>query len=50
MEETTLVKISGFIGKLQNMKRTRGEQYFFVNGRYIKNYYLNHAINKALLN
>ena len=47
MEETTLVKISGFIGKPEYAKRTRGEQYFFVNGRYIKNYYLNHAINKA---
>ena len=46
-EETTLVKISGFIGKPEFAKRTRGEQYFFVNGRYIKNYYLNHAINKA---
>ena len=47
IEETTLVKISGFIGKPEFAKRTRGEQYFFVNGRYIKNYYLNHAINKA---
>ena len=46
-EETNLVKISGFIGKPEFAKRTRGEQYFFVNGRYIKNYYLNHAINKA---
>ena len=46
-EETNLVKISGFIGKPEFAKRARGEQYFFVNGRYIKNYYLNHAINKA---
>ena len=46
-EETNLVKISGFIGKPEFAKRTRGEQYLFVNGRYIKNYYLNHAINKA---
>ena len=28
-------------------KRTRGEQYFFVNGRFIKNNYLNHAIQKG---
>ena len=46
-EETTLIKISGFIGKPEFAKRTRGEQYLFVNGRYVKNYYLNHAINKA---
>jgi len=46
-EETTLVKIKGFIGKPELAKRTRGEQYFFVNGRFIKDYYLNHAVNKA---
>tara|TARA_B100001741_G_scaffold310567_1_gene310091 strand:- start:27436 stop:29196 length:1761 start_codon:yes stop_codon:yes gene_type:complete len=46
-EETTLVNISGFVGKPEFAKRTRGEQYFFVNGRFIKNYYLNHAITKS---
>ncbi len=46
-EETTLVKISGFVGKPESAKRTRGEQYFFVNGRYIKSHYLQHAVNKA---
>ena len=46
-EETTLVKISGFIGKPAAAKRTRGEQYFFVNGRFIKSHYLQHAISKA---
>ncbi len=46
-EETNLVKINGFVGKPEFAKRTRGEQYFFVNGRFIKNHYLNHAINKA---
>ena len=46
-EETNLVKISGFIGKPEAAKKTRGEQYFFVNGRFIKSYYLNHAISKA---
>ena len=46
-EETTLVKLSGFIGKPEFCKRTRGEQYFFVNNRFIKNAYLNHAIKKA---
>ena len=46
-EETNLVKINGFIGKPEFSKRTRGEQYFFVNGRFIKNHYLNHAVSKA---
>ena len=46
-EETTLVKISGFIGKPEAAKRTRGEQYFFVNKRFIKSHYLNHAVSKA---
>ena len=46
-EETNLIKIDGFIGKPEYAKRTRGEQYFFVNGRFIKNHYLNHAVKKA---
>ena len=46
-EETSLVKIKGFIGKPETARRTRGEQYLFVNGRFIKNRYLNHAIKKA---
>ena len=46
-EETSLVKISGFIGKPELTKKTRGEQYFFVNKRFIKSNYLHHAISKA---
>ena len=46
-EETTVVKIDGFVGKPESAKRTRGEQYFFVNGRFIKSNYLNHAVSKA---
>ncbi len=46
-ETTSMVEINGFIGKPELAKKTRGEQYFFVNGRFIKDYYLNHAINKA---
>tara|TARA_B100000767_G_scaffold62979_1_gene59009 strand:+ start:314 stop:2053 length:1740 start_codon:yes stop_codon:yes gene_type:complete len=46
-EETSLVKLNGFIGKPESAKRTRGEQYFFVNGRFIKNQYLHHAVSKA---
>lgn len=47
MEETTQLKITGYIGKPDNAKKTRGEQYFFVNDRYIKNNYLNHAVMNA---
>ena len=46
-EKTTLANIEGFIGKPESAKRTRGEQYFFVNKRFIKNQYLNHSIKKA---
>ena len=46
-EETTLVKLSGFVGKPEFCKRTRGEQYFFVNKRFIKSPYLHHAVKKA---
>jgi len=43
-EETELIKVKGFIGKPENAKKTRGEQYFFVNNRFIKNNYLHHAV------
>ncbi|MEP0984573.1 DNA mismatch repair endonuclease MutL [Ekhidna sp.] len=46
-EETDLVKISGYIGKPENAKKTRGEQFFFINNRFIKNSYLNHALVRA---
>jgi DNA mismatch repair protein MutL len=46
-EDTDYVRVSGFIGKPDSAKRTRGEQYFFLNGRYIRNAYLNHAIYSA---
>ncbi len=46
-EETDLVKISGYIGKPENSKKTRGEQFFFINNRFIKNSYLNHAVSRA---
>ena len=47
-ENTDIVNISGFIGKPGFAKKTRGEQFFFVNNRFIKNSYLNHAINQAM--
>ncbi len=46
-DTNTIVKVSGFIGKPEFAKKTRGEQFFFVNGRYIKNNYLGHAVSTA---
>ena len=46
-EETTIINVKGFIGKPQFAKKTRGEQFFFVNNRFIRDAYLNHAVNKA---
>lgn len=46
-EETTIINLKGFIGKPQYAKKTRGEQFFFVNNRFIKDPYLNHAVNSA---
>lgn len=42
--ETSVVVVNGFIGKPEYAKKKRGEQYLFVNGRFIKNNYLSHAI------
>lgn len=49
-EETDQLKIHGYIGKPENAKRTRGDQYFFVNNRFIKNNYLHHAVVHAFDN
>ena len=46
-EETDIVSISGFLGKPSYAKKTRGEQFFFVNNRFVKAPYLHHAINNA---
>jgi len=46
-EETPIVKIKGFITKPEFAKKSRGEQFFFVNHRFIKNPYLHHAIVAA---
>jgi len=46
-EETTIIRIQGFVGKPEFAKKTRGEQYFFVNKRFIKDPYLNHAVMGA---
>jgi DNA mismatch repair protein MutL len=46
-EDTDIVTISGFIGTPDISKKTRGEQYIFVNKRFIKNPYFHHAIMGA---
>ena len=46
-EETQVIKIAGFICKPEFAKRSRGEQFFFVNNRFIKSPYLHHAIVAA---
>ncbi len=46
-ENTEVLNISGFVCKPEFAKKTRGEQFFFVNDRFIKSSYLNHAINGA---
>lgn len=46
-EDTALIKIKGYIGKPENAKKTRGDQFFFVNNRYIRHGYLHHAVLNA---
>ncbi len=46
-EDTEIVTISGFVGKPDSAKKTKGDQYIFVNDRFIKSNYLNHAIRAA---
>lgn len=46
-EQTPLLKLSGFVIKPEASKKTRGNQYFFVNQRFIKSPYLNKAVSDA---
>ncbi len=46
-ESTDWMEVSGFVGKPETARKTRGEQYFFVNQRFIRNSYLNHAVQTA---
>ncbi len=48
--ETSLATIRGFVGKPENAKRTYGEQFFFVNNRYMKHPYFHKAIIEAYQN
>ena len=49
-EETTIINVKGFVGKPNFAKRTRGDQFFFVNNRFVKDGYLNHAVLMAFDN
>lgn len=46
-EETDYMNIYGFVGKPDTAKKTRGDQYFFTNNRFIKSPYLHHAVMSA---
>jgi DNA mismatch repair protein MutL len=46
-EETPHLTIHGYVGKPETARKTRGEQFFFVNKRFIKSSYLNHAVTGA---
>lgn len=46
-EATGFIRVEGFVTKPEFAKRSRGEQYFFVNRRYIRSPYLEHAVRKA---
>jgi len=45
--ESSIANITGYIGKPEFARKTRGEQYFFVNGRYIRHPYLHHSVEQA---
>jgi len=46
-EETSIASLHGYIGKPEFARKTRGEQFFFVNNRFIRSNYLNHAVSVA---
>ena len=46
-EETDHIIVKGYLGKPESAKKTRGEQFFFVNNRFIKSGYLHHAVLNA---
>jgi len=46
-EDTSIIKLHGFVGKPEFARKTRGEQFFFVNNRFIRDNYLNHAVLTA---
>jgi DNA mismatch repair protein MutL len=49
-EETNVVRVSGYVGKPDFARKTRGEQFLFVNNRFIRSNYLHHAVMGAFEN
>ena len=49
-EATEMIAISGFVAKPEFAKKKRGEQFFFVNNRFVKSSYLHHAVVSAFDN
>jgi DNA mismatch repair protein MutL len=47
IEDTEMMNIQGFVSKPEFAKKSRGEQFFFVNDRFIKSPYLHHAVMAA---
>ena len=45
--ETSIVRVSGFVGRPDTARKTPGNQYLFVNGRYFRSAYLHKAVMKA---
>ena len=48
-EKTSIVNITGFIGNPIDAKKTRGEQFLYINNRYVKSAYLNHSIKQSMI-
>ncbi len=46
-EKTHMLQVGGFIGKPTHARKTKGQQYFFVNNRFIRDGYLHHAVMGA---
>lgn len=46
-ESTDIVEVIGYVGKPEFAKKSRGEQFFFVNDRYFKDSFFSHALTKA---
>ncbi len=46
-EETTMVRVTGYVGRPESAKKTRGEQFLYVNQRFIRSNYLHHAVMSA---
>jgi DNA mismatch repair protein MutL len=49
-EETEMIRVTGYIGRPESARKTRGEQFIFVNNRYIRSNYLAHAVSNAFDN